>query len=196
MGPTATPGNDVNEQCDSGWLPLGAPRSNSKTMEKNFTPPFPAYPSGHATFGAAAFHITRRFYGTSAADRSGDNLFANRSFVSEELDGFTRDNKGTIRPRHDRNFADGLWQMILENGLSRVYLGVHWVFDAFAVESGDATGTKPDFSRMVGGVPLGLAIANDIFDNGLLAANGAKPVSAAPTISLAALTSRKPWPQG
>src|SRR5690606_5093058 len=32
------------------WTPLGAPASN--VSGKNFTPPFPAYPSGHATFGA------------------------------------------------------------------------------------------------------------------------------------------------
>ena len=30
----------------------------------NFTPPFPAYPSGHAGFGGALFQILRRFYGT------------------------------------------------------------------------------------------------------------------------------------
>src|ERR687898_3020043 len=64
MGPTGTAANNIVNDCDSGWLPLGAPASN--TSMKNFTPPFPAYPSGHATFGAAAFHITRRFYGKNA----------------------------------------------------------------------------------------------------------------------------------
>ncbi len=52
--------------------------------------------------------------------------------------------------------------MIVENGRSRVYLGVHWVFDAFAVDNnGD-----PDLARNVGGVPLGLQIAVDIFNGG------------------------------
>jgi vanadium chloroperoxidase len=83
-------------------------------------------------------------------------------FVSDEHNGVNKDNKGTVRPRHVRDFNDGLWQMIVENGRSRVDLGVHWVFDAFAV---DSTG-KPDLSENVGGVPLGLTIAEDIFDKG------------------------------
>lgn len=56
MGPGSEQGeDDISEACDPLWLPLGAPNSNR--IGKNFTPPFPAYPSGHATFGAAAFHI-------------------------------------------------------------------------------------------------------------------------------------------
>ena len=157
MGPTApTPASDINNDCDPTWLPLGGPASNSS--ERNFTPPFPAYPSGHATFGAAALHVTRLFYGVAAGDRTPDALFPG-AFVSEELDGITRDNAGNVRPRHARKFARGLWQMIEENGYSRIDLGVHWSFDAFALR---ADGT-PDLDRNVGGVPLGLAIAEDIF---------------------------------
>ncbi|MCA1995476.1 MAG: phosphatase PAP2 family protein [Coleofasciculus sp. S288] len=165
LGPTAigsTNGsNSLSENSDPNWLPLGAPKSNSKTMEKNFTPPFPAYPSGHATFGAAALHITRLFYGINS--RSDDDLFKGLVFVSDEFNGTTRDNKGTARPRHARSFPGGLWDMIIENGLSRVFLGVHWVFDAFAVDSSG----NPDLSHNIGGVPLGLTIAEDIYNNGL-----------------------------
>lgn len=177
MGPTGTPNNNINNDCDTGWLPLGAPASNATTREltpssssypcahtltgmaKNFTPPFPAYPSGHATFGAAAFQITRRFY--SDAGVGSDDLFDGLSFVSDELNGVTKDNKGTVRPRHVRNFPRGLWQMIEENGVSRVYLGVHWEFDAF-LRKNDGT---IDLSQNVGGVPLGFNIADDIFNN-------------------------------
>jgi vanadium chloroperoxidase len=74
-------------------------------MKKNFTPNFPAYPSGHATFGAAALHITRLFYGVT--DRSNDNLFEGLTFVSDEFNGISRDNKGTVRPKHVRNFPGG-----------------------------------------------------------------------------------------
>lgn len=68
-----------------------------------------------------------------------------------------------MRPRHVRAFPDGLWQMIEENGRSRVFLGVHWVFDAFAVKNG-----RPDLDRNVGGVPLGLEIAEDIYASGMV----------------------------
>jgi Vanadium chloroperoxidase N-terminal domain/PAP2 superfamily len=161
MGPTGLGNNNIDNDCHSLWLPLGAPNTNS--MAKNFTPPFPAYPSGHATFGAAAFHITRLFYGVAAGDRNPDSLFNNLTFVSEELNGINKDNKGTVRPKHVRNFPNGLWQMIEENGLSRVYLGVHWVFDAFAIDSNG----NADLNQNVGGVPLGITIAEDIFSNGM-----------------------------
>lgn len=202
LGPSAVPGSAVDANCDVGWLPLGAPRTNSTTMEKNFTPPFPAYPSGHATFGAAAFHITRLFYNVPAGDRNPDALFSGLSFVSEELNGVNWNNKGTIRPRHDRKFDDGLWQMIVENGFSREFLGVHWVFDSFAVDANN----NPDLDLLVsglpiGGVPLGLAIAEDIFTDGMHADNGANPAvaavaAAASAVNLSALVPRQPWPLG
>lgn len=173
MGPSApTPTHNINNGCDPDWLPLGAPSSNSyiaatdtkaERVERNFTPPFPAYPSGHATFGAAAFQIVRLFYlGVAEAKKhKADDVFKG-PFVSDEHNGITRDNKGTVRPRHARAFPRGLWQMIEENGFSRVWLGVHWSFDAFAL---DASG-KPDVTENIGGVPLGLKIAEDIFAAG------------------------------
>ncbi|MFN0111396.1 MAG: chloroperoxidase [Blastocatellia bacterium] len=158
MGPLGVGSNVVDSDCDSGWLPLGAPKSNEPGT-KNFTPPFPAYPSGHATFGAAAFHMTRLFYGVPKGNTDSDNLFDGLTFVSDELNGVTTDNKGAVRPRHVRNFPGGLWQMIEENGRSRVDLGVHWVFDAFAVDASN----QLDLTKNVGGVPLGVKIAEDIF---------------------------------
>lgn len=172
MGPAApTPKDNIDNDCDTGWLPLGAPASNSHVAatdgmparaDRNFTPPFPAYPSGHATFGAAVFQTVRLFYlgKTEAKKYKSDNLFKG-PFVSDELNGITRDNTGTVRPRHLRKFDDGLWQIIEENGFSRVWLGVHWSFDAFALKGG-----KPDVTRNIGGVPLGLKIAEDIFAAG------------------------------
>lgn len=53
--------------------------------------------------------------------------------------------------------------MIEENGRSRVYLGVHWAFDAFKVDNGNS----PIFDQKTGGVDLGLAIAEDIYSNGM-----------------------------
>jgi Vanadium chloroperoxidase N-terminal domain len=178
MGPLGQADNNFDADCDPNWLPLGAPSSNSNTaanqtsdtypcqhkrtaVVKNFTPPFPAYPSGHATFGAAALHIARLFYGVAVGNRKKDTLLTG-TFVSEEYNGITQDNRGVVRPKHARKFKDGLWQMIEENGRSRIYLGVHWLFDAFAIDTND----KPDLSKNIGGVPLGLNIAEDIFTKG------------------------------
>src|SRR5207248_1648152 len=47
--------------ADPTWTPLGAPGDG---VVANFTPPFPAYISGHATFGAATFRVLENFYGT------------------------------------------------------------------------------------------------------------------------------------
>lgn len=146
---------------DPGWLPLGAQSTNSPGM-KNFTPDFPAYPSGHATFGAAAFHITRMFYGIAANNKSNDTLFPG-FFVSDELNGGNRDNDGTVRPRHTRRFPGGLWQMIIENATSRVLLGVHWIFDAFDFTNNNGTLVPNLTDEMIGGVGLGLRIARDVF---------------------------------
>jgi hypothetical protein len=109
-------GND-STLADPGFVPLGAPASN--LAGPNFTPPFPAYPSGHAGFGGALFETLRRFYGADAIP------FA---FVSDEFDGTTRDNEGHPRPRISRSFAT-LSEAEEENGQSRIYLGIHFGFD-------------------------------------------------------------------
>lgn len=178
MGPAGTQGNNIDNDCDPEWLPLGAPSTNALAGEatrstetypcqhvtvskaKNFTPPFPAYPSGHATFGAAALHMVRLFYGVAPGHKGPDNVVAGMRFVSEECNGVNQDHRGTIRPKHYRDFPNGLWQMIEENGRSRVFLGVHWVFDAFAVDAGN----HPVYAQNIGGVPLGINIAESIFN--------------------------------
>jgi vanadium chloroperoxidase len=110
------------------WKPLGAPRSNQTDGAASFTPNFPAYPSGHATFGAAALHTLRLFYpasegGVTPGDKKNDGLLDTLTFVSDELDGRTTDSKGQVRPRVPRKHPGGLWEMIVANGFSRVFLG-------------------------------------------------------------------------
>jgi len=159
MGSDGVGGHVLATDSDPGWLPLGAPKTNE--LGKNSTPNFPAYPSGHATFGAAAFGVTRLFYGVKA--HGPDKLADGLELVSEELNGVNKDNHGAVRPRHVRTFPKGLWGMIRENSLSRVFLGVHWIFDGFLPGPGDSI----DLSQNVGGVALGLRIAEDIFATGL-----------------------------
>ncbi len=195
------------EGVDPFWLELGAPSTNTDDIP--FKPPFPAYPSGHATFGAAAFQIVRRHYkdGGIKFDEPDKIAF---DFVSEELDGVSRDlyqkydpsreitdQPGNVRTRIVRKYPS-MWAAIFENAISRIWLGVHWRFDAFAAkdvllppeDTGSLYKILPDgttaykdptdirYETMgtrkgingefpIGGVPLGIDIANDIFDGGL-----------------------------
>jgi hypothetical protein len=116
-GPTGAGDGNPATVGDPTFSPLGAPASN--LTGPNFTPPFPAYPSGHAGFGGALFQILRRFYETDAIAFT---------FVSDEFNGATQDNTGTVRPRLPRSFSS-LSAAEEENGQSRIYLGIHWAFD-------------------------------------------------------------------
>jgi hypothetical protein len=93
--------------ADPNWEPMGAPGFNGDT---DITPPFPAYVSGHATFGAAVYKVLADYYHT---DRMHFTL------VSDEMPGVTRS-------------FDRFSQAADENALSRIYMGVHWIFDADA----------------------------------------------------------------
>lgn len=86
-------------QPDPDWLPL-----------LDFSPPFPAYTSGHATFGAAHAAVMRSYFGT-------DNIT------------FTVGTDEPIVSDVTRTFHS-FSEAALENGASRLYLGVHYRFDA------------------------------------------------------------------
>jgi hypothetical protein len=117
--PTGLGDGNPLTHADPRWTPLGAPASNLTGV--NFTPPFPAYTSSHAGLGGAMFHMLRRLYGDAIAF----------TFVSDEWNGITRDNRGRVRARLPRSFAS-LSQAEEENGQSRIYLGIHWDFDKTA----------------------------------------------------------------
>ena len=225
---------DTGPLADPFFRTLSAPESNSNGIA--FKPPFPAYPSGHAAFAAAAFQTARLYYkerdGLSFAADEPDNI--SFDFISDELDGVTRDlyqpydptrpitdQRGLVRTRVVRRFPS-LWDAIFDNAISRIWLGVHWIFDAFAPQdvvptppetilyaNGDVDSHKPvkesltapseavgpftleqdgttayadsatirydttatRFDRSgtfpIGGVPLGIDIANDIFQSNL-----------------------------
>src|SRR5262245_43472981 len=86
-GPTGAGDGNPLTIADPTFSPLGAPASN--LTGPNFTPPFPAYPSGHAGFGGALFQMLRNLYGTDRVAFT---------FVSDELNGVTVGNDGKVRP--------------------------------------------------------------------------------------------------
>ncbi len=98
-------GSDGNPstQPDPNWEPLNS-----------FSPPFPAYTSGHATFGAAQAGVLAEFFGT-------DRI----TFTIDSEDPFYN-----ALPIHGPRTFHRLSDAAIENGLSRIYLGVHFRFDA------------------------------------------------------------------
>ncbi|MER7892610.1 phosphatase PAP2 family protein [Micromonospora sp. NPDC094482] len=109
-------GTDGNAQttADTAWRPLSADRNGV-----NFSPPFPAYVSGHATFGAAWARTMERYFGT-------DNI----SFTAT-----TEDPHAVGVTRTFTSFSAAA----IENARSRIYLGVHYQWDA---DYGVSTGNK------------------------------------------------------
>lgn len=90
---------------DPAWLPLN-----------DFTPPFPAYVSGHATFGAVHAAIMAGYFGSDNVTFTvGTDEFA----VNPGL-GYPAD-----RTRTFTSFSQAAW----ENAMSRIWLGVHYYWD-------------------------------------------------------------------
>jgi hypothetical protein len=116
--------------ADPSWEPLGAPGFGGNT---DFTPPFPAYVSGHATFGAAVYKVLADFYHT---DRMHFTL------SSDQMPGVTRS-------------FDRFSQAADENAMSRVYMGVHWIFDADAGQRMGRTVGDVTFDNQLGPVHHG-----------------------------------------
>jgi hypothetical protein len=132
---------NADTTADPAWEYLGAPGADPDSATDDFTPPFPAYISGHATMGGAIFKTLELFYGTndfSVADNSIGNDLVTSSYMlhssepggggSREFDSFTQ--VGPIGPGME-NSPEG------ENSMSRIYLGVHWRMDQ---EDGQALG--------------------------------------------------------
>lgn len=90
---------------DPAWLPLN-----------DFTPPFPAYVSGHATFGAVHAAIMAGYFGTDNVTFTiGSDEFA----VNPGL-GYPANLTRTFT-----SFSQAAW----ENAMSRIWLGVHFYWD-------------------------------------------------------------------
>jgi hypothetical protein len=136
-----TDGNP-NTTADPTWEYLGAPGANPGAATDDFTPPFPAYVSGHATMGGAIFKTLELFYGTNdfaTADAAigADPVTNKYTLHSTEPDsGLTRDYY--VRFTQVNPLGPGMEDSPEgENSMSRVYLGVHWRMDQ---EDGQALG--------------------------------------------------------
>ncbi|HEV7804961.1 MAG TPA: beta-propeller fold lactonase family protein [Solirubrobacteraceae bacterium] len=91
---------------DDGWLPL-----SNDPAKGHFTPPFPAYISGHSTLGAVHAAIMRRFFGT-------DNVT------------FTATTEDPNLPAGVQRTFNSFTEAARENARSRIYNGVHYQWDA------------------------------------------------------------------
>ena len=94
--------SDPRVKCDRRWTTLIP------------TPPFPAYVSGHSTFSAAGAQVLRRFLGS-------DKI----SITLEALDTVNWPDQLKSAKRH---YSD-ITTLEDENGMSRIYGGVHWQAD-------------------------------------------------------------------
>jgi len=110
-------GND-GTVTDEQWNPVGVSVVNTSEAIRP-TPPFPAYPSGHAAFGGATFEVLRSFFGDIAF------TFVSDEFNGEGFDPFFPDVPRPFVPVRFESLSDAQAQ----NGISRVYNGVHWNFD-------------------------------------------------------------------
>ncbi|RVO65711.1 vanadium-dependent haloperoxidase [Sinorhizobium meliloti] len=127
-------GGGTFSRLSQGWLipQLTSPSDDDLAFGRSaFTPNFPAYPSGHATFGSACFNALKEFR-RQRASTSGDPDSIRGEFISDELNGISVDHmSGLPRPLQPFEYTS-INEMIRDNDRSRVFLGVHWMFDATA----------------------------------------------------------------
>ncbi|MEU6429472.1 vanadium-dependent haloperoxidase [Microbispora sp. NPDC046973] len=113
--------DDGNAQTtpDASWQPLSA-----DTAGVHFSPPFPAYISGHATFAGAWAASMQEYFGTDSI-----------SFTVGTEDPHAVDSSGRFLTRSFTSFS----QAGQEDARSRIYLGVHYSWDG---DYGYAAGRK------------------------------------------------------
>lgn len=99
-----TDGNPDTDK-DAAWQPLSVDRQGN-----HFSPPFPAFVSGHATFAYTWAHVMEHWFGRDDVAYTGTTDDPNAASVQRTFTSFSA-------------AAD-------EDAHSRLWLGVHWHFDA------------------------------------------------------------------
>jgi PAP2 superfamily len=134
-------GTATNRTFHELWYPLGAQTTNS-VAGYNITPPFPSYPSGHAVFGGALFQVLRMLVPYDHGFSFQSDEFNGRNSLGPNIDAynFERCKDGDNSPIYCKpitfaSFTDAE----NDNAESRVWMGVHWQFDA---DAGIALGEK------------------------------------------------------
>jgi hypothetical protein len=125
--------DNPNTVEDPNWVYLGSPGFDPNSASDDFTPPFPSYSSGHATMGGAIFKALELFYGTNdfnVADAAMGNDPVTSEYVLESNEPGSGDPRRFVRFTQVAPLEPGMEDSPEgENGMSRVYLGVHWIFD-------------------------------------------------------------------
>jgi hypothetical protein len=148
-GNDATAFDDTNPNTigDANWRPLGAPGPDPNSTADDFTPPFPSWTSGHATMGGALFKSLELFFGTNSFATAAANNGVNPGNGKYALTSNEFAPDGTVgMSRQFDTFAQvGAFGPGLENSpegeifMSRLYMGVHWIFDQ---QDGDLLGNN------------------------------------------------------
>ncbi len=132
---------------DDMWKPLGAPGGSPGLDSDDFTPPFPAWTSGHATMGGAIYKAVELFFGTNQFDAI-DGILGNNPIYQ-----LTSEEAGSGSTRFYSTFTqtdplgiDTEDSPEGENAMSRIYLGIHWIMD-----QKDGTTLGNDISQYVYG---------------------------------------------
>lgn len=125
------------------------------------TPPFPAYTSGHSSFSGSSATVLTNFFGTDEVEFTFEAIGLSRNFTS-------------------------LWAAAEEAGISRIYGGIHYMFDnTAALEAGRHIGTyvTENYIQPVCRMDMDASGTLDIFDylaffNEFTAGGGAADINA------------------
>ncbi len=118
------PVSAIHNGIDSSWQPLSAARDGSP-----LTPCFPAWASGHAAFAGAWAAVMKGYFGSDTMN-------------------FTVSTEDPASPQKTRTFTS-FSQAAQEDADSRVYLGVHYPWDASdGLKLGDDVATRAVLPRL------------------------------------------------